>query len=88
MARQRAEVLTPWTEAFYPDPETGEVASDRFPLVTDEYTLAKWTDITGQPAANIVPQPNLVSILVEADETVIEQIAADSHFYVLWEEYV
>lgn len=82
MVRKQVEILTPWHE------EVDDGTTSRWPLVTSEFALAKWQDITGQDAANLLPNPNVVSILAEADETIIAQIAADNRFYVLWEEYL
>ena len=81
MAQKRFEVLTPWVEE---ENEDGDIS--RWPLVTSEYHMARWQDITGQDAANIAPEPNLVSILAEADETVLDAIESDNRFLLLWEE--
>lgn len=81
MAQKQAEILTPWEQV------TEEGETSRWPLVTSEFAFARWSDITGQDSANIPPAPNLVSILAEADESVIAQVAADNRFYVVWEEY-
>jgi hypothetical protein len=82
VATQRAEILTPWQEY------TEEGLTYRAPLVTSEFSTRKYTDITGQDALNLIPAPNLVSVLIEADETVIAQVDADIRFFVLWEEYI
>lgn len=81
MANGQCELLSPWFEET--DPEDGHVF--RRPLVTTEFKLARWTDITGQPAANLPSVVNLVALLVEADESVIDAIKADPRFRVLWE---
>lgn len=82
MALQRAEILTPWLEVT----DEGEIS--RWPLVTSEFALRSWTDITGQDAANLPPEPNLVALLVTADETVINAIKLDARFFVLNEDYL
>lgn len=82
MAQKRFEVLTPWAE------EVDEGGTFRYPLITSVFSLSKWQDITGQESANIPPEPNLVSLLAEADETVLDQIEADERFLVMWEEYL
>jgi len=81
MAQKQFEVLTPWQEV------DDEGSLSRWPLVTSEFSLSRWSDITGQESANIPPEPNLVSILAEADETVLDVIEQDARFLILWEEY-
>ena len=56
--------------------------------MTSEFALRSWTDITGQDAANLPSEPNIMSLLATADETVISAIAADARFFVLNEEYL
>ncbi len=82
MALVRAEILTPWEDVAN---ETGGV--QRWPLVSSVFRLACWQDITGQPSANLLPNPNLFSILAVADETEIAAIKLDNRFFVVWEEY-
>jgi len=42
-------------------------------------------DITGQQA-DIIPNPNLFTIQVTADSSVIDLIADDSKYFILWGE--
>lgn len=82
MAHIQAEILTPWYEEVDPDDGTRM----RWPLVTGVFMFRRWEDITGQNAANLPPLPNLVSLLVEADETVIESVKLDVRFLVEWRD--
>jgi hypothetical protein len=82
MASLRVEILTPWQEVV---DEEGDIS--RWPLVTQEFSIQRWSDITGQDATRIVPSPNLLAILAEADETVIRLIEADDRFRVIWEDF-
>ena len=77
----RAEVLTGWT---------GSGAEDdaNRPRIGDAYALAKWQDVTGQPPANIAPDPNQYVVLVECEADVLADIEADGEYLVLWSEEV
>ena len=74
-----ARIITPWTG-------TGTGADPNRPLVGDLYPLLKWTDVTGQPAAELLPDPNLYVIDAQLTSTVLANIGADSRFFVLWSE--
>lgn len=78
----RAEILTPWVAAA-DDPSP---MPSNHPKLADDYTFSKWEDVTGQPSANIMPDPNLYIILVEAEQAIIEAIDADPDYEVLWSE--
>ena len=75
----RAEVLTPWVG----DGLTVETANR--PELGEDYQI-KIEDITGQPAGNLHPDPNLYSVLVECDEITLAAIEADPKYHVVWSE--
>lgn len=81
MAQVRAEVLTPWSSVE--DVEFGVV---NVPLIAIEFSLSRFVDVTGQE--QVPPNPNVTSALIECDETVLDNIATDDRFFVVWEEYV
>ncbi len=83
MAQVRAEVLTPWAEIQHP--VHGTIYR---PLVAAEFTLSRFEDITGQPVENIIPDPNLASVLVTCEESELALVAADARLFVLWSEFV
>ena len=74
-----AQVLTPWLME-----EDNERALLDTLLVNHQGW--KWTDITGQPRANISPDPNLYVVEVECDAKTLAAIEADSRFTVLWDD--
>jgi hypothetical protein len=82
MATVRAEILTPWHEY------TEEGTTFRSPLVSVEYQIRKYQDITGQPSENMLPDPNIFSALIECDETVLAAIALDTRFFVVTEDLI
>ena len=73
------EVITEWTGTG-----TGDDANR--PKVADTYTIQKWSDTTGQPAANLRPDPNLYIIEAEAEASVVSAIQDDPDYEVLWYE--
>ena len=78
----RAEVTTSWTG-------TGASTDDaNRPQLGDDYALLKREDITGQPSANLQPDPNLYNVLVEVEESVLDAINADPDYLVLWQELI
>ena len=78
----KAEVITRW--GVYSDAETG-ISSNRPQLVMD-YVIPKWADVTGQPAANLAPDPNMYIIQIECDEATLDAIEADANYVVGWLE--
>lgn len=79
--RVRAEVLTGWT--LVEDPVDG---SELHPAVAWEYGIRDFTDTTGQL---LVPTaPDLFTLVLETEDTVLEQIRQDPDFFILWEEPV
>jgi hypothetical protein len=78
MATYRCEVITPWI--YDADRDTNEQA------VSLDYP-AVWSDVTGQPDENLLPDPNVFishgNGLSDAQMTALE---ADTNFVVLWSE--
>ena len=77
----RAEITTTWTG-------TGAQDDDNRPQLGDDYALRKWEDVTGQPSANLRPDPNLYVVRVECEEAVLDAIEADADYLVLWSEEI
>ena len=73
---ERAEVVTDWIG-------TGAQEDSNRPSLGDAFTLSKWEDITGQPAANIRPDPNAYVVYTEAETAVMDAIAADPNHVIL-----
>jgi len=72
-----AFVLTPWIG----DKEVGFR-----PLLNDfllDYTDWSWRDVTGQLAANLAPDPNLLLVELVCDKKLLAKIAADQRFLVI-----
>ena len=76
----RAAIVTPWVLAV---DDMSDMPSNH-PLLSDEYAIAKWEDITGQSANNLPPSPNEYTVLAEVDEDVLEAIDNDPDYTVLW----
>jgi len=43
-------------------------------------------DVTGQPSANLTPDPNVYIVRVRCEAATLDAIEADSRFAVLWSE--
>jgi len=76
----RAAIVTPWVLAA---DDTSDAPSNH-PLLSDEYAIKKWEDITGQATNNLPPIPNEYTVLAELDEDVLAAIDIDSDYDVLW----
>ena len=76
----RAAIVTPWVLAV---DDMSDMPSNH-PLLSDEYAIVKWEDITGQSANNLPPSPNEYTVLAEVDEDVLEAIDNDPDYTVLW----
>ena len=72
-----ARILTPWTGA-------GTDTDPNRPLVADLFPLDSWIDVTGQPANQLQPDPNLYAIDCKLPSSVLASIDADPRFRVLW----
>jgi len=72
-----AEVLTPWTG-------DGATYETRYqPKVALDYGC-DYSDVTSQDAANVYPDPNLYSVLIECDEATLTAIRNDNNYWVVW----
>ena len=71
-----AEIATAWTGA-------GAENDPNRPALGDAYALKKWEDVTGQPSANLQPDPNLYVVRVECEASVLDAIEADGDYLVL-----
>ena len=75
----KAAILTPWSGA-------GIQSDPNRPLVADAFQLISWKDITGQPCAELPPDPNLYAIEADLTSQALSQVEADPRFYILWSE--
>ena len=75
---EQAQILTPWTL-------TGGANAPQLP--TDHPVLA-WQDETGQPAIYLPVTPDLYAIQVTADTAVLDTIAADPTYHILWRQEI
>jgi hypothetical protein len=74
-----AQYLTPWVG-------TGESLEDqRRPALLDVPGDKIFSDVTGQPAENLIPEPNLYVAQIEATDEVLDAIVA-AGFTELWRE--
>jgi len=48
--------------------------------------LSSWSDVTGQPAVNLPPTPNLLTVEIVCAQAVYDTIAADANYSILWSE--
>ena len=79
MAKWRAEILSPWIV---------ETNGQKSIQLSRDYAGLTGSDVTGQPAANIPPDPNLVVVGIECEATVLEAIERDAVYRVLWSEEI
>lgn len=77
MAIYRGEVVTRWKST--PGRNDMELAT---------LYAGAFTDVTGQPDANLVPDPNALVVAFEVDGTALAAMQADATLIVLWAEEV
>ena len=70
-------ILTTWTG----DGLSTETANR--PMLGDTYALQSMSDITGQPSANLHPDPNQYVVEAVADEATYLLIDADADYFVI-----
>lgn len=75
----RARVETPYAG-------TGTQVDPYRPRLLDEYPVQSCVDLTGQPSAELVPNPNLYVVEVTCDEATLAAIQADSRYTVVSSE--
>ena len=75
----QAEILSPWI-----------VGADgqRSIQISRDYAGLTGSDVTGQPVANIVPDPNMMAVLIECEAAVLDDIEKDSNYLVLFAEEI
>lgn len=72
MAQLKAQFVTEWTG-------DGTEENPNHPTIDDVPGNKSWTDITGQPAQNLHPAPNVYVVEVTAEEAVLDAIADAGH---------
>jgi len=79
MAKWQSEIMSPWV-----------VRADgvRVVRVTQDFAGVTMSDTSGQPSANLTPNPNLMTCWVECEEAVLDAIEADADYLVLWSEEI
>lgn len=76
------QALTPWGLSEKPEGTYLE------PILSTEYPLACWSDVTGQAAENLLPEPNLFAIQAQAVEETFAAIQADPRYLILWSKVI
>ena len=78
----RAEIMIGWNVAL----RRAQLLVD-FPQI-DGSDGGGYTDVTGQDAANIEPEPNLYNVVAEMSLSTLTAIEADANYNVLWSEEI
>ena len=76
------QALTPWTLSN----QDGALFVE--PALASNYSLAAWSDVTGQAASNLLPEPNLFAVQAQTDEQTFAAIQADTRYLVLWSKQI
>ena len=80
-----ARVATAWAKTpLHPTDPNSTLAN--VPKIHLDHPGIWWTDSTGQPGANLAPEPNVVLVDIQATEEKMARIRADASCFVLWEE--
>jgi len=79
MARWQAEVIGPWIV----DPD-----GQKSKKLSRDYAGCTISDVTGQPVANLLPDPNLVAVVVVCEADVLDALEADGDYLCLWSEEI
>ena len=58
------------------------------PQLGDDYTILRWSDITGTPSAQLIPSPNMYVLRAEVEEAVLDDIESDGVYLVLSSEEI
>ncbi len=78
-----ARITGPWTGG-------GTKLSPFRPQIVTDHPLpagANCIDVTGQPAANLLPSPNLLTVQVAGvNPAWLNQVAGDGNYQILWSE--
>lgn len=76
MANFQSELVGPWN------------IIRRIPQIALDFNNIRQSETTGQDAANVIPDPNLVTTLIITDEATMIAIEADSTYDVYWSEEI
>ena len=76
----KAQVITPWAG------DGSSIENANRPKVADDHNIQTWTDVTGQPSANLQPNPNMYIVEITCDQTTLDAIESDNNYEVLWSE--
>ena len=79
MTRWQAEVLSPWLV---------DANGQRSIQISRDYAGLTGSDVTGQRAANILPDPNMMAVVIECEAVVLDAIEKDGNYQVLWSEEI
>ena len=79
MAKWQAEVLSPWMV---------DANGQRSIQISRDYAGLTGSDVTGQRAENIVPDPNMMAVVIECEAAVLDAIEKDSNYLVLFAEEI
>ncbi len=95
------QVLTPWIGTWAKGDSKRSQVVDDYPHIVelvpsgDTYVLSiiqegvrKWSDITGTPSINLLPDPNLNVMQIECDDTVLAAIESDPVYFILSSEAI
>lgn len=85
-----AQILSPWTgDGGEPGNRATRQANRSYrPRLLDDYPLLAHRDASRQPAANLLPDPNLAVVEALLSELTLAQIEMNSAYLVLWSEPV
>lgn len=70
-------ILTPWLQMN---------DATNVPLISMEYPLTRFEDVTDQPSAQIPPSPNVFVARILIDPARLDDLRNDSRFCILWQE--
>ncbi len=90
----KAEVITEWVAGI-----VGDDPVSNHPKIEDDYPpvliggiptdgILSWEDITGQPAENLTPNPNMYTIRITCNDVTLALIEADANYYILSSEVI
>jgi len=77
----KLQIVTPWIG-------TGAEEDSNRPAIGDEYAIKKWEDVTGQPSANLHPEPNMYVVQAECEADVLKLIQVDAEYKIIWSEEI
>ena len=75
----QAEILSPWMV---------DASGQRSIQISRDYAGLTGSDVTRQPVANIVPDPNMMAVLIECEAAILDDIEKDSNYLVLFAEEI